>query len=98
MREPSCFWLPMLVRSFASSESSVIWPRDDRAAETSQAVVSEDEASTVSVRGFEKRVVKEKDTESLITRESCIISWDIFLDSNPECIIPSDVRICSDKL
>ena len=34
----SCFWSPMLVRSFASLESS-------------QAVVSEDKASTVSVRG-----------------------------------------------
>ena len=42
-------------------------------------------------------MVKEKDIESLITRESFIISWDIFLDSKPECIIPSDVRICSDN-
>ena len=46
----------------------------------------------------EKRMVKEKDIESLITRESFIISWDIFLDSKAECIIPSDVRICSDDL
>ena len=58
-------------------------------------MVSDDKASTVSVR-VEKRMLKEKDIESLITRESFIISWDILLDSKPECIIPSDVRICSD--
>ena len=56
-------------------------------------MVSEDKASTVSVKRVEKRMVKEKDIESLITREALIISWDIFLDSKPECIIPSDVRI-----
>ena len=42
--------------------------------------------------------MKEKDVESLITRESSIISWAILLDSKSECIIPSDVRICSDNL
>ena len=44
--------------------------RDGKAWETSGAVVSEDQASTVSVRGFEKRAVKEKDIE--IARESSI--------------------------
>ena len=43
--------------------------RDGKAWETSGAVVSEDQASTVSVRGFEKRAVK-KDIE--IARESSI--------------------------
>ena len=61
-------------------------------------MVSEDKASTISVERVEKRMVKEKDIESSITRESFIISWDIFLDSKPECIIPSDVRSCSEKL
>ena len=42
----------MLVRSFAGLESSVIKPRDDRPAESSQAVVNEDKASTVGVRGL----------------------------------------------
>ena len=59
--------------------------------------MSEDEASTVSVR-VGKQMVKEKDIESLITRESFIISWDNLVDSKPECIIPSDVPICSDIL
>ena len=55
MREPSCFWLPMLVRSFASLESSMIKSRDDRPAESSQAVVSEDQVSTISVSGSRSR-------------------------------------------
>ena len=59
--------------------------------------MSEVEANAVSVR-VEKQMVKEKDIESLITRESFIISWNIVVDSKPECIIPSDVRICSDNL
>ena len=69
--------------------------RDGKAWETSGAVVSEDQASTVSVRGFEKRAVKEKGIDSLIARE--IINHSLG-SSRLECIIPSDERICSDHL
>ena len=89
----------MHVRSFARLDPSVIDLHDSQTAELSQAVVSEDQVSAVSVKGFEKRAVKEKDIESLVTRESSIISWDtVALDSKPERVIPSDVRIRSDKL
>ena len=42
-------------------------------------------------------MLKEKDIEILITGELSSFLGTFFLDSKPECIIPSDVRICSDN-
>ena len=42
-------------------------------------------------------MLKDKDIESLITRDYSSFLGTPFLDSKPECIIPSDVRICSDN-
>ena len=67
--------------------------RDDKAAKKSQVVVSKDWPSTVSVAGFDKRAVK-KDIDSLIARESSIISSEVLDTTSSEYIIPSDVRIC----
>ena len=51
-------------------------------------MVSEDQASTVSVR-VETQAVKGKDIESLFAWKSIISIIDILLDhSKPECIIP----------
>ena len=77
-------------------EPSGILPRVGKTAESSQAVVSEDQESTACVRV--ERVVKE-DIESLIRRGSSVISWESLVDSKPRTrsIIPSDVRICSDN-
>lgn len=57
--------------------------------------MSEDQA--IQALTIDMKAVKEKNIESSITRESSIISWDVFLKSI--CIIPlSDVRICPDNL
>lgn len=88
----------MLARNFASLEPSVINSRDGKVAESSQAEVSEDQESKVSARRIDTGAVKQNDIERLITRESSTISWDVLLDSSPECTTPSDERICSDNL